>query len=159
ADRDTVTATLYLRDKPVCKASMNLSRPDLARLFPDHPRAIRSGFRFRYALSLAARNGDSTLSATVRFSTGGGIVTERAVTVVLGNMPTSSGSASLLDEVAKVIAEFERRHDRSPAILDWDTGLHLEDMFPDQTVFSPEFKRMTLPYLDRSIDVVVIASD
>src|SRR5262249_20540326 len=141
------------------KASMNLSRPDLARLFPGHPRAIRSGFRFRYALRPPARKGDSTLSATVRFSTGGGIVTERAVTVDLGNLPTSSGSASFVDEVAGVIAEFERRHDRSPAILDWDTGLHLEDVFPDQTIFSPELKRNILPYLDRSIDVVVIASD
>ncbi len=57
-----------------------------------------------------------------------------------------------------VIAEFENRFEREPEILDWYTGLNLAACFPGRIVFSPPCDDRTLPYLDHSIDLVVIAS-
>ena len=46
-----------------------------------------------------------------------------------------------------------------PAILDCDTGVSLKAAFPKRTVFSPPTDDPTLPYLDASVDVVVVLSD
>ena len=43
-----------------------------------------------------------------------------------------------------------------PSILDWETGSDLASALPERRVFSPIANGDTLPYLDRSIDVVVI---
>ena len=36
-----------------------------------------------------------------------------------------------------------------PAILDWNTGLHLKESFPSQAVFTPPDDEPRLPYFDR----------
>jgi GT2 family glycosyltransferase/2-polyprenyl-3-methyl-5-hydroxy-6-metoxy-1,4-benzoquinol methylase len=47
-----------------------------------------------------------------------------------------------------------------PAILDWNTRRELADRFPLLTVFSPPSRGdSTLPYLDRTIELVALASD
>ena len=53
------------------------------------------------------------------------------------------------------LARFHQRFGRHPAILDWNSGLELEDVFPDAIVFAPPEPAPTLPYIDRSIDIVV----
>jgi GT2 family glycosyltransferase len=45
-----------------------------------------------------------------------------------------------------------------PAILDWNTGLHLKERFPNQAVFTPPDDEPRLPYLDQSVDIVVVTS-
>ena len=45
-----------------------------------------------------------------------------------------------------------------PAILDWNTGLNLKESFPSQAVFTPPDDEPRLPYFDRSVDIVVVAS-
>src|SRR3954469_9585844 len=56
----------------------------------------------------------------------------------------------------RVAAEFVARYDRDPVILDWTTGLKIQDAFPDVAVFSPPLDWDRLPYLDQSIDIVVV---
>src|SRR5438874_893288 len=56
----------------------------------------------------------------------------------------------------RVVAEFAARYDRDPAILDWDTGLQIATAFPHLAVFSPPIAGDSLPYLDRSVDIVVL---
>jgi GT2 family glycosyltransferase len=46
-----------------------------------------------------------------------------------------------------------------PPILDWATGLSLKAAFPQRTVFSPPTDDSALPYLDGSVDVVVVLSE
>jgi hypothetical protein len=53
------------------------------------------------------------------------------------------------------IARFQKRFGKDPAILDWNSGLELAAVFPDATVFAPPEAASTLPYLDRSVDIVV----
>ncbi|MFM9059144.1 MAG: hypothetical protein ACKOSQ_08480 [Planctomycetaceae bacterium] len=55
------------------------------------------------------------------------------------------------------IAEFRRRESRSPAMLDWETGSDLTGFFPGCAIFPPVERGVdTLPYLDRSIDIVAV---
>jgi GT2 family glycosyltransferase len=46
-----------------------------------------------------------------------------------------------------------------PSILDWTSGLSLNSVFPERTVFVPPTDDAELPYLDESIDVVVVLSE
>jgi hypothetical protein len=68
-------------------------------------------------------------------------------------MPT--GPTSL----ENVVAQCRKYLDCEPAILDWDTGLHLATLFPHLTVFSPPALEEKLPYLDGSIDIVAVPPD
>lgn len=61
-------------------------------------------------------------------------------------------------ELEEIIVEYRSRHGRDPAILDWNTGLHLVEHVPEYTIFSPSTVEPTLPYLDHSVDVIVISS-
>jgi len=50
---------------------------------------------------------------------------------------------------------FQKRFERAPAILNWSSGLDVESLFPDLTVFAPPARASTLPYINRSIDIVI----
>jgi GT2 family glycosyltransferase len=61
--------------------------------------------------------------------------------------------------IARVLAEFERRFDAAPAVLDWQSDLNLADTFPEYPIFGPPTADSTLPYLDHTIDIVVAPPD
>jgi GT2 family glycosyltransferase len=65
---------------------------------------------------------------------------------------------ALLSGLDDVIAEYQARFDKDPAIMDWHTGMGLKASFPQHNVFSPSSKEAVLPYLEESIDIVVSAS-
>ncbi len=73
--------------------------------------------------------------------------------------PAAAGERDWQSEFEEVLAEFERRFDHDPAILDRHTGLDLAAAFPQRTVFSPPSAGSLLPYLDHSVDVVVCPQD
>lgn len=58
----------------------------------------------------------------------------------------------------KLIADCRSRFGRDPAVLDWHTGLGLGTIFPGLAIFAPPTEPGSddLPYLDRSIDLVVV---
>ena len=63
-------------------------------------------------------------------------------------------------QFGEVIDKIENRIERSPSILNWITGLNLSAAFPHLAVFSPSTSNGAdrLPYLDNSIDIVILAS-
>ena len=68
-----------------------------------------------------------------------------------------SGLSARLEEV---VAAFVCREEREPSILSWDAGLDLSSMFPHLAVFSPPSSGADeLPYLDATVDLVVLSSD
>ena len=72
-----------------------------------------------------------------------------------------SSIAELCQKIEEAIAEFQKRMELQPSILDWNSGLELAACFPHLAVFSPllsESLDPTLPYLDHSIDIVVTSS-
>jgi len=64
--------------------------------------------------------------------------------------------ASWREELMGVIDEFRGHFGRDPALLDWHTGLGLEGVLPEHAVFSPPVEDNGLPYVDGSIDLVVL---
>lgn len=61
-------------------------------------------------------------------------------------------------ELSELISDYRNRFDLDPAILDWETGLHLHDLLPSETVFSPPTPEEGLAYFDRSIPIVAVSS-
>jgi hypothetical protein len=58
----------------------------------------------------------------------------------------------------RTIASLRIRSGRDPSILDWHTGLQIADHLPEVAVFAPPGEEPVLPYLDRTVNVVVLAS-
>jgi hypothetical protein len=66
--------------------------------------------------------------------------------------PREVSSLAVLEEI---ILRFYWCFGRSPAILDWRTDLQLTARLPQYAVFSPIAPQEALPYLDRSVDIVI----
>jgi hypothetical protein len=58
----------------------------------------------------------------------------------------------------RVVAGLRIRSGRDPSILDWRTGLAIADHLPGVPVFFPPDEEAVLPYLDGTIDTVVVSS-
>lgn len=83
-----------------------------------------------------------------------------AETGLQGDSPLLSelSTTEFTRQIEDVIAEFQRRTDIDPSILDWNSGLELAVSFPHLAVFSPVSSESTLPYLDKTVDIVVTSS-
>ena len=66
--------------------------------------------------------------------------------------------ADPLATLRDAVATLRVRHGREPSILDWHTGLDLTQRLPELKVFSPPGAEPTLPYLDDTVDIVVVGS-
>lgn len=69
-----------------------------------------------------------------------------------------SAQAAALAEFEELLSEYENGFDSEPAVLDWHSGLELSGNFPHLSVITPATGG-TLPYLDRTIDIVALASN
>lgn len=101
-------------------------------------------------LSLPAANNRSQANSKSGF---------KAQTISTGALPLAN--AELSQQMEEAIAEFQRRMECEPSILDCDSGLQLADSFPHLAVFSPLLSESfdpILPYLDHSIDIVVVSA-
>lgn len=77
--------------------------------------------------------------------------------LIFAHEPGRPGPWQRLDELVSRIRETEGR---LPAILDWDTGCGVAEMYPACAVFPPLDRGLDrLPYLERSIDVVAVPWD
>jgi hypothetical protein len=61
--------------------------------------------------------------------------------------------------IREAIQEYKSRFDRDPVILDWDSGLDLASVLPEHMVFRPPTEDPTLPYIDASVDLVIVADE
>jgi GT2 family glycosyltransferase/2-polyprenyl-3-methyl-5-hydroxy-6-metoxy-1,4-benzoquinol methylase len=72
---------------------------------------------------------------------------------------TSWAASSPWQELAETIATARARLNHTPSVLDWDTRLDLAGRAPLLTVFSPPLPNARLlPYLDRTVEFVALAS-
>lgn len=62
-------------------------------------------------------------------------------------------------DIARAVAEFRAQMGREPIVLDWHTGLNLASAIPGYTLFVPVAATDTLPYLNRTVDIVVLGDE
>lgn len=90
-------------------------------------------------------------------------VDDSCVIYALTPGPQAAGAAIAGDnryrEVEAAIESFRAAFHRWPAILDWHSGLRLSGAIGQHSVFSPPANDGPLPYLDRTIDMVVCGSN
>jgi GT2 family glycosyltransferase len=70
----------------------------------------------------------------------------------------ASEARSWKARLEELIAEYANDTGDDPSVLDWNTGLELKESFPGAAVCSPPENGRVLPYLDGSIDIVVVPS-
>lgn len=61
------------------------------------------------------------------------------------------------DTVERLAAGWERATGQAPSILDWSSGLELAGSLDDRCVFSPPGEGRLLPYIDRTVEIVVVS--
>jgi hypothetical protein len=66
--------------------------------------------------------------------------------------------AAPMPTLKRAISAHRIQASREPTILDWSTGLDLAERLPELKVFSPPEADVTLPYLDHTVDIVVVGS-
>jgi GT2 family glycosyltransferase len=86
------------------------------------------------------------------------VVAQEEGTGTLYALAISEEGESAGSELGPVVSRFRAATGRDPAVLDWNSGQHLSDKFPEIAVFTPPVSNGRLPYLDRSVDLVAIAS-
>ena len=64
-----------------------------------------------------------------------------------------------ITSLKRTIACLRIRTGRDPSILDWGSALGIVDHFPEVKVFTPPGDEPTLPYLDGTVDIVVVPAD
>jgi hypothetical protein len=73
--------------------------------------------------------------------------------------PADEGEPSgAIATLKRTVASVRMRTGRNPSILDWRTELGISDHLPEVPVFVPPSEDAVLPYLDGTVDVVVLAS-
>jgi GT2 family glycosyltransferase/glycosyltransferase involved in cell wall biosynthesis len=71
---------------------------------------------------------------------------------------SSSNADSWQVQLPELIAACHDDRGADLSILDWNTGLQLQNRFPGHAVFTPPTDERTLPYVDGSIDLVAVSS-
>jgi GT2 family glycosyltransferase len=156
-------AAIVVDEQIVGEARIERFRPDIGRRFPQHAPAVRSGFQFRqpFTPSREPTRADGRHELAVELVDATGYRCRLDTSLAFVADPDSPGDARLWTEFAEVLAEFASRMERAPTILDWYAAPGLPEVFPEQTIFAPlaTADTSTLPYLDRSIDIVAVRAD
>jgi len=103
----------------------------------DHYRGLRRHLESRYVRLLEDEH-----CVIYRLDTEGGTHPE-------GPIPT----------LRSAVASLRTRSGRDPSVLDWDSELDIARHLPEIPVFAPPTDGPVLPYIDRTIDIVVLSSD
>jgi hypothetical protein len=80
------------------------------------------------------------------------------VCVVYSLRDQPRGGVAWREQLSTVLAQCSQTVGNEPAILEWRTEFDLVALFPDLTVFSSPNDVDFLPYLDRSVDIVVVST-
>ncbi len=156
-------ACIFVGEQLLGEAAIERFRPDIGRRFPQYAAAVRSGFRFHqpFTPSRESVRADGRYELVVELVDATGYRRRLDTSVAFSADPAEPGGAGLWAEFRAVLEEFTSRMEREPTILDWHATPGLADVFPERTIFSPLTTDDTrlLPYLERSIDVVVVRAD
>jgi GT2 family glycosyltransferase/ubiquinone/menaquinone biosynthesis C-methylase UbiE len=155
-----------------------IDRPDVAAAFPAEA-PLKSGYKERFWLNGLGVEGEKALRIIVHDEKGNKQVYTRAITIEPSTIAPPSmhpvpavhaaaGSAmngqpaqaksGVLGQIESVIADFQQQAWRDPSMLDWNSGLNLEDSFRNLPACTFKSTDDALPHFDHTIDIVVVPS-
>lgn len=149
---------IFVKDKFVGQTRLNLIRSDIAERFPQLAVSYGCGFQFSDYLVPDEIDDKTPVEVAVQFVDGHGRQIRRTTHVGYEYRHGTTSSAALLQELAQILDEYQLEFKQAPALLDWHTGLKLSEAFPEQTIFTPVTNANTLPYADKSVEIVVLTS-
>jgi GT2 family glycosyltransferase len=156
-------ARVFVDEQLVGETRIKRFRPDIGRRFPHYAAAVRSGFRLRQPFTppRESTRAEGGYEVAVELVDATGYRCRLDTPVAFSADPAEAGGAGFWAEFSEALAEFSRRMEREPTILDWHAAPGLAEVFPEPTIFAPLTTDDTplLPYLDRSIDIVVVRAD
>jgi GT2 family glycosyltransferase/uncharacterized coiled-coil protein SlyX len=181
-----VRVEAFIDDFYLGRLSYGLKRDDVAALYPAKAQddcgyservALRTSMHGTRKLIVRAYDAQGHVQIYTRLiAVGSPKSVLRAVTAVARNGAKShegvsrdaaqaNGGANGTDtsfyrRLEALIDDFKARTGREPSILNWHTGLNLASALPHLAVFSPPSANghYGLPYLDHSVDIVVVAA-
>jgi GT2 family glycosyltransferase len=152
---------VFVGERLAGETSPNRSRPDLKRRFPAYPARSFRGFRLSASLDPGETLVGDRSALVIECVDGEGKRIRRTTSIVHEPRAGTAGvSCDALPKIEQAVASVHTRLQHEPTILDWQTGLDLGAALPHSVVFSPpSTDAPTLPYLDHSVDIVVVKAD
>jgi GT2 family glycosyltransferase/ubiquinone/menaquinone biosynthesis C-methylase UbiE len=160
----------FLNESYLGRVSYGVERPDVLTAFPMEA-PLRCGYDKVFSLNETYSTEERTLKLRFYDSQGNTYILERVIRIQASTVGAvreaqarqreASNDRPPLQAFEQIIAQFVDQFGRDPSILDWKSGLDLAAFFPNLPVFSPPSASEAeniLPYLDHTIDMVVIAS-
>ena len=154
---------LWRGEQLLAEAPCNLSRPEISGHFPDDLKPYCRGFRLSQPLSpapYAGQNGQE-IAFTLEVVDKQGEKLRQDLALRYEGAIHSHVGRGIEQCLRAFIIDYQTRTGRQPCILNWNTGLHLEQLFPRIAIFSPPLPNQhpCLPYIEHSIDVVFCPSN
>ena len=88
----------------------------------------------------------------------GVVCDEKACVIFDLRVRRTAANGDTLSEIREILEECDTRLGREPSVMNWNSGTGLAAAFPERAVFSAATDDGRLPYLDGSVDVIVLAS-
>lgn len=150
--------TLLLRQGTDVLASCpcNLSIPDILASLPEQKKAFCQGFSLHTQLPSSLAEGENvSLTVEIKDRTDASLVSDVEI----------PNRVQALDKVDKVTQDFvvflkdyKSQTGQTPTILDWNSGLLRGYRDPNLVVFTPVEDGQNLPFIDKSVEVVLCPS-
>jgi GT2 family glycosyltransferase len=151
-----VSVDIFLDDVWIAQGVYGEQRPDVVASLKSAP--LSCGFHHRLSLRNLDLDGERQLRVRVRDASLAELTLTRTITI--RKQPGADIDRDTRAALEAAFAKFEDRFDSTPAVLDWDSGFNLKDIFPGRAVFSPPpGSEKALPYRSASVDIVVIPPD
>jgi GT2 family glycosyltransferase/glycosyltransferase involved in cell wall biosynthesis len=153
------TLRVFMNEALVGETTVNRSRPDVRRRFPDCRLGSCRGFHLSAWREPGGMEARRRARLVVECIDAEGRRLQQATSIV--HEPRSASpkaSRETLVQIEEAVARLREQCGHDPTILDWNSGLPLAAAFPHAVVFTPPTvgDASTLPYLDRTIDIVVV---
>lgn len=143
-----------LGNRELARSRIYLSRPELRAALPGRPDAVRSGFMCTFDWP-PTEPLQRAKEIAIEFLDEEGVRFVVHPDVHIGQPDKSSSACVSADLITQAIDDAGLRLGRSPVVLDWDSYLDIRERRADLVVFSPPTRTDALPYLDKTVDVVI----
>ena len=143
-------------DTVIGESWVNLSRPELFDQFPKVARTHLLGYRFVTSTNLNIDNDSQFVLTLVDRNDQ---QQSRIIPLKYLESIRPSDPDDVMQELEAHLSQFKQMYARPAYVLNWHSPLKIQERFSDHPVFTPPQQTQVLPYLDATIDLVVVGAN